>query len=399
MLRCRPSAPVAIAPGFTMHHPIRHRLPLRAPIAALLISGVLAAPSSGDLQGQIAAGQSAAGALQSQIAAETARIHATANGIEDAGRRLAALQAQLSRRVAELTKVQLALIAARDRLVALENRLELATRALAGNLVSQYEGNRPDLVTVILDSRGFSDLLEKVDFLQRMARSDAQVLGATRAARKAVTREATALAALEQRDRRLTDQLLAQRNEVAALRAALLTQQISQVAARNRNQAQLAKLNTRLRALEAKAAAEAASGNAAVGGIAIDTHGMVQPPPGAPPAVAQVIAAANAIATLPYVWGGGHGSFQASGYDCSGSVSYALAAAGLLSSPLDSTGFMSWGDPGPGRWITVYANPGHAWMEVAGWRFDTVALADGGTRWAQGGGEFAGFVARHPPGL
>ncbi len=100
---------------------------------------------------------------------------------------------------------------------------------------------------------------------------------------------------------------------------------------------------------------------------------MVQPPAGAPAAVAQVIAAGNAIATLPYIWGGGHGSFHASGYDCSGSVSYALAAAGLLSSPLDSTGFESWGEPGPGQWITVYANAGHAFMVVAGWRFDTVA--------------------------
>ena len=66
---------------------------------------------------------------------------------------------------------------------------------------------------------------------------------------------------------------------------------------------------------------------------------------------------------------------------------------------LDSTGFESWGLPGPGRWITVYANSGHAWMQVAGWRFDTVTLGGGGTRWSQGGGEFDGFVARHPPGL
>jgi hypothetical protein len=126
---------------------------------------------------------------------------------------------------------------------------------------------------------------------------------------------------------------------------------------------------------------------------------MVQPPPGAPAAVAQVIAAGNAIATLPYIYGGGHASFQANGYDCSGSVSYALAAAGLVSSPMVSGAFETWGDPGPGRWITVYANAGHVWMDVAGWRFDTVALAEGGTRWARGGGEFSGFVVRHPPGL
>jgi hypothetical protein len=167
--------------------------------------------------------------------------------------------------------------------------------------------------------------------------------------------------------------------------------------------ARLAALKDRVSHLEAKAAAQAAaaaaSGNANVGGIAINTGGMVQPSPGAPAAVREVIAAGNAIATLPYIYGGGHASFHADGYDCSGSVSYALAAAGLVTSPMVSGAFESWGDPGPGRWITVYANAGHVWMEVAGWRFDTVALAEGGTRWSQGGGEFSGFVVRHPPGL
>jgi peptidoglycan hydrolase CwlO-like protein len=385
----------------------RYRLPLRAFIAAVgttaLVGGGLAAPSSGDLQSQIEAHQSAASSLQSQVAAETTQIQTTANGIQVASRRLAAVQTELSTRVAQLTKVQLALVAARDHLVQLENRLELATHALAANLVGRYEGDQPDLVTAIVDSRGFNDLLVNVTYLERIANADAQVVGTTRTARAAVSRQATSLAGLESRDRQLTDQVLSQRNQVAALRAALLSEQIRQVSTRKRNAAQLAKLNSQLHTLEAKAAAEAAaaaaSGSPGVGGIAVDTHGMVQPPPGAPPAVAQVIAAGNAIATLPYIWGGGHGSFQASGYDCSGSVSYALAAAGLLSSPLDSTGFESWGLPGPGRWITVYANAGHAWMEVAGWRFDTVALAEDGTRWSQGGGEFGGFVERHPPGL
>jgi cell wall-associated NlpC family hydrolase len=190
---------------------------------------------------------------------------------------------------------------------------------------------------------------------------------------------------------------------VAALQAALLHQQIAELAARGRAGAKLHDLNARLSSLEAKAAAEAAraaaTANANVGGIAVDTGGMVQAPPGAPAAVAQVIAAGNAIATLPYIYGGGHASFHADGYDCSGSVSYALAAAGLVTSPMVSGDFENWGDPGPGRWITIYANAGHVWMEVAGWRFDTVALAEGGTRWARGGGEFSGFVVRHPPGL
>jgi hypothetical protein len=113
----------------------------------------------------------------------------------------------------------------------------------------------------------------------------------------------------------------------------------------------------------------------------------------------RAIAAGNAIAGLPYRYGGGHGSFQDSAYDCSGSISYALAAAGLVSSPMDSTGFMSWGEAGPGKWITVYANAGHAFMVIAGWRFDTSARSSGGTRWTRAMRPTGGFVARHPPGL
>jgi peptidoglycan hydrolase CwlO-like protein len=384
----------------------RHRLPLRllgtATAVAALVGG-MAARSDGDLQSQINASRSAASTLRAAIATETSRINSTAHGVQDASRRLSTLQDQLAKRQAELASVQSRLLAARDHLVVLENRLEGATHALAANLVGRYEGTRPDLVSVILDARGFTDLLEKVSYLQTMARADAHVVGATRVARVAVAKQATALAGLETRDRRLADGVLAQRNQVAALRAALLSRQLATMRARSSKSAQLGGLERRLSSLERQAAAQAAraaaSGNAAVGGIAVNTHGMVPPPAGAPAAVAQVIAAGNAIATLPYIYGGGHASFQANGYDCSGSVSYALAAAGLVSSPMVSGAFESWGDPGPGRWITVYANAGHVWMDVAGWRFDTVALAEGGTRWARGGGEFSGFVVRHPPGL
>ena len=115
--------------------------------------------------------------------------------------------------------------------------------------------------------------------------------------------------------------------------------------------------------------------------------------------VNEVIAAGDEIATRPYVWGGGHGSFVSDGYDCSGSVSYALHGGGLLSSPEDSTGLESYGDPGPGRFITIYANSEHAFMVVDGKRFDTVALAETGTRWSGSMTSTAGFVARHPAGL
>jgi hypothetical protein len=117
-----------------------------------------------------------------------------------------------------------------------------------------------------------------------------------------------------------------------------------------------------------------------------------------PGAISRALAAADAIATKPYRYGGGHGSFNDSGYDCSGSVSYVLHAAGVLSSPLDSSALMSYGAPGPGRWITIYANPGHAFMTINGRRFDT-GYGDHGSRWASGSRPTSGFVVRHPSGL
>jgi peptidoglycan hydrolase-like protein with peptidoglycan-binding domain len=115
--------------------------------------------------------------------------------------------------------------------------------------------------------------------------------------------------------------------------------------------------------------------------------------------VARVIAAGNEIATTPYAWGGGHGSFQSAGYDCSGSVSYALHGGGLLSSPEDSTGLESYGEAGPGKDITIYANSEHAFMVVDGRRFDTIAQQETGTRWSDSMTSTAGYVARHPAGL
>jgi cell wall-associated NlpC family hydrolase len=128
--------------------------------------------------------------------------------------------------------------------------------------------------------------------------------------------------------------------------------------------------------------------------------GNAKTPLGAPAAVAEIIAGGNAIARFPYIWGGGHGSFVDSGYDCSGSVSYALAAAGLLNGPLVSGQFAQWGEPGPGRWVTIYANNGHVFMYVAGLRFDTSGRNGPlGSRWQTAPRSLAGFSVRHPPGL
>ncbi len=128
-------------------------------------------------------------------------------------------------------------------------------------------------------------------------------------------------------------------------------------------------------------------------------NGVALPPLEAPEAVKQIIEAGNGIARTPYKWGGGHGKWQDTGYDCSGSVSFALAAAGLLSGPLASGPLMSWGEPGRGKWVTIWTNQGHVFLEVAGIRFDTSAQRVTGSRWINEMRSTAGFVARHPAGL
>jgi hypothetical protein len=128
-------------------------------------------------------------------------------------------------------------------------------------------------------------------------------------------------------------------------------------------------------------------------------NGVALPPLEAPEEVKQIIEAGNIIARTPYVWGGGHGKWLDTGYDCSGSVSFALAAAGLLNGPLASGPLMSWGKPGRGKWVTIWSSPGHVFMEVAGVRFDTSNSRVTGSRWGNTMRSTAGFVARHPEGL
>jgi cell wall-associated NlpC family hydrolase len=130
--------------------------------------------------------------------------------------------------------------------------------------------------------------------------------------------------------------------------------------------------------------------------------GLAIPPIDAPAAVQEVIQAGNEIAHLPYRYGGGHLTYEDSAYDCSGSISFVFAAAHLLNATVVSGQLMNWGDPGPGKWITVFANRGHTFMYVAGLRFDTVALAETGSRWSNRAADepdLRTFAIRHPQGL
>ena len=139
------------------------------------------------------------------------------------------------------------------------------------------------------------------------------------------------------------------------------------------------------------------------GSLARYVNGYAAAPMNAPASVQQVIWAANEIIGLPYIYGGGHASFISPGYDCSGTVSYALHGGSLLSAPMDSSELEAWGSHGAGRWIAVFGNAGHAYMDVAGLRLDTSAADDPsdqqGPRWRPLRPENAGYVVRHPLGL
>jgi len=365
-------------------------------VAAACAVGVIVlvtpGPAGADLNNRIDNSASRAEKLRAAIASESSRIRSSAPALAAAHRRLAGIQADTSKQEAELKAIEASLVRARNRLTMLVDRQRRATTALRANLVSSYREPDPDIVAVILTAHGFADLLEKADFLKRIAQQNATIMDAARTSRVAVAKQTNNLARMQTRQRKVALELEAKRNQALAIQTALLKTQQTRLAARSTKSSELRQISQELAALRRKLARSVQNN------IATNPGGQAQAPAGAPSQVQLVIAAGNAIAGLPYLYGGGHAGFKDTAYDCSGSVSYALAAAGLVSSPMTSGAFMSWGEAGPGKWITVYANGGHAFMIVAGWRFDTSALS-GGTRWTRAMRPTGGFAARHPPGL
>ena len=380
-----------------MHAPPLRRLVAIVLLAALLAAGTIvlatARPAGADLSGRISTASGRAEALRAAVAAETRKIQSSARGLAQAQARLRRLQAAAAKQQAELKAVEDALARARDRLTTLISRQHRATAALRDNLVNAYRNPAPDLVSVVISAHGFADLLEKADFLKRIAHQNARIMDEARTSRVAVTRQASRLSEIQASQRDITVRLMRRRDRAQTIENALLNERARRLAGRDIKRAELRTIQNQLAELRKKLARSARAG------IRTNAGGTAQPPPGAPAAVGLVMAAGNAIAGLPYLYGGGHAGFKDTAYDCSGSISYALAAAGLFSAPMASGPFMTWGDPGPGQWITVYANAGHAFMIVAGWRFDTSALSGGGTRWTRDTRSVGGFVARHPPGL
>ena len=351
--------------------------------------------------------------LAASIAEQNAAIDAKLGEVSELRREQEAVEAELAAKEAELDRATAALEEEEAHLQRVRAKLHRALGVLSGRLVAIYESGSPDVLNAILESHNWDEMAAQTEYLHQIQEYDDAVVARVKTLRDQVR------SAVEKLDRQraeieeVRDAVAAKEREVAARRAEAAASFHELKAEQARRQEALDELQSREQALSDNLSAiseQVASegGDATTGQMPaplnpgqeaqVINESEASAPASAPQAVKDVVSAGNAIATTPYIWGGGHGSFESEGYDCSGAVSYALHGGGLLESPLDSTGLETWGEPGPGRWITVYANSGHAWMVVAGIAFDTVGGP--GPRWHDPWVDSPeGFIARHPAGL
>jgi septal ring factor EnvC (AmiA/AmiB activator) len=364
-------------------------------------------------QAQLSHVQAAQGDLSATIADQNRQIDSLIGQVADARAQAADVARKLAAKQAELQRARAQLARQRHHLQVVRARLQRALAVLRGELVRIYEAGDPDTLSVILNSASWSDVVAQSDYLDAYQHHFDSVVERVRALRDQTRLAVKRLRAARDRLQEARDAIAAQKRQIDRTRATLEQRRNDLVALRQARQRQLDALESRGQALSDNLASISDQIQSAQGGPSpaapaplapgeqaqLLSNGDAAAPASAPAAVKAVIAAANQIDTTPYVWGGGHGSFSSSGYDCSGAVSFALNGGGFLSSPLDSTGLETWGSPGPGRWITVYANSGHAFAVIAGLSWDTVGDVSGtGPRWHTTVESTAGFIARHPSG-
>ena len=375
---------------------------LASPDRAPAVTQSEARQELGEISGSIAG-------LRAQVAEDNRRIDGLIGTLSALRAEAARLTAELARRQARLDRLEAALERQRERLQVVRERLKRALDVLRRQLVSLYVAGPPTVAEFVFASEDFSGLVTNSTYAQSIQDRDEDVIARVEALRDEV--------------RALVEKMKERKGELVELRNAIVDEERRARQARDEVEAQRAEFlaaretrEARIEALEARAgsledslpdltsdpaSSSAGSFPAPVPGqvAVLQSNGLAAPPAGAPDVVKRVIQAANAIADRPYVWGGGHGSFESSGYDCSGAVSYALHGGGLISSPLDSTGLTTWGEPGEGNWISVYGNSGHVYMVVAGLRWDTSDTGGTGPSWHSSMRSSAGFIPRHPSGL
>ncbi len=394
---------------------------LRLLLPALLLFAALCAVASApaetleeklhETQGKLSDVRESQSAVAATIAEQNRAIDSMIGEVSALRQRQAEIEAELSAKQAELEAATAELEADKRHLARVRDRLQRALEVLRERLVAIYETGSPDMLNVVLDSASWSEVSTRADYLSQIQDYDDSVAARVKALRDQARAAVERMTAIRLQIKQARDAIAVKEREVASARAEAEASFAELKSAQAARQQALESLESRESALSNNLAAIseqiAATGAPAPTGTPAPltpgesanyiSESQASVPSAAPAAVAAAIEAANSIATTPYIWGGGHGSFESSGYDCSGAVSFALNGGGFLSSPLDSTGLSTWGEPGPGRWITVYGNASHAWMTIAGLAFDTSGGA--GPRWHPSPvSSTEGFIARHPPG-
>jgi peptidoglycan hydrolase CwlO-like protein len=364
-----------------------------------------------ETQGKLDRVRESQGALSATLEAQNRAIDTMLGEVSALRQRQEAAEAELASKQAELDEATAELEAERRRLARIRARLHRALGVLRERLIEIYVTGTPDTLSVVLSSESWADVGSRAEYLSQIQDYDDAVADRVEGLRDEARESVERMAAIRLRLERARDAIAVKEREAEAASEEAAARFAELKAAQTERQEALDALQSREAALSDNLASISeqiadAGGTPPASAPAPLTPGQqaqfISPsqasiPASAPPAVKAAIEAANSIATTPYVWGGGHGSFESSGYDCSGAVSFALHGGGFLDSPLDSTGLTTWGEPGAGQWITVYGNSGHAWMTIAGLAFDTSGGA--GPRWHATpvySGE--GFIARHPAG-
>lgn len=368
-------------------------------VALAVTQGAPAQDSATELEGkmdELESNVSRQGDLQSSIDAQNEQINAVIAAESELRRKADAVQAELDERQAELDQATQELNDQKAYLAEIRARLDRAVVALEDLLVQMYKSNDPDTLGVVLNSDSWDEVVSETDYLNRIQEHDEAVVERVSGLREEIEVVVAELEEVQERVKVARDEVAARRAELSQAQSEIEAQHSELVALRSERQASLAALQERESTLEK----DLGTSIPGPGERAALINDEAVAPAGAPLVVKAVIDAANRIDEKPYIWGGGHGSFEDDGYDCSGAVSYALNGGGLLDSPLDSSGFLAWGSPGAGNWITIYTYSGHMYMVVAGLRFDTGGLGGGnGPRWSTTMRETTGFTARHPDGF
>lgn len=382
-----------------------------------------------DKRDELSALESRQDSIEQELAASNGQINDLIAAVSEAREREEAVADELNQVEARLDEASQELSEGREHLAKVRQDLRRAVDELGDVLVGIYKSGEMDMVKLLVESAAWEDSSVDSAYLDRVREYQSGTVARVKDLRTDVEESVAHLADVREGVAEDRNQLAARRDLLADERSSLEAQEAELAAARSSRRDTLSRLAGRQGDLEDEidsalareqasippalpsdntdsdeVAAPPVSAPAPAGSTAtLNADGTATPPADAPPQVVAVIEAANSIEDKPYLWGGGHGGFEMdTGYDCSGAISFALNAAGLIEAPLDSTGFTYWGEAGEGNWITVYGNSGHAYAVIAGLRWDTSGTGGSGVSWSTTTTSFqpvSAFTARHPAGF